>query len=263
MKEKLTIVKFGGKLIGNREELSQALSAFAQISGLKLLVHGGGPEATQLAKRLGIEAPLVEGRRITDEAMLKVAVMSYAGWVNKQLVAQLQQLKIQALGLSGADLSILLAHKRPVKTIDYGYAGDIDQVNTDQLNFLLNHQIVPVVAPITHDGKGQLLNTNADTIASTLARALSIHFQVHLVYCFELPGVMKDPSEPSSLIPQMSYSEFKRYQKEGYISGGMIPKLDNAFDALKAGVFRVYICQAFSIPHLRSKQFQGTVLLNG
>ncbi|MEM9720616.1 MAG: acetylglutamate kinase [Bacteroidota bacterium] len=261
MKEKITLVKFGGKLIGKERELSLALAAFAQISGLKVLVHGGGPEATELASRLGIEAPLVEGRRITNEPMLKVAVMSYAGWVNKRLVAQLQALEVQALGLSGADLSVILAHKRPVKTIDYGYAGDIDQVNTDRISFLLNNGIIPVVAPITHDGKGQLLNTNADTIASSLACALAIPFQVHLVYCFELPGVLKDAHDPHSLIPRMNFQEFKQYQEAGIISGGMIPKLDNAFSALDSGVFRVYICQAEAIPYIHSSEYSGTILV--
>ena len=261
-KSPLTIIKFGGKLLEDPVALDQALDAFAICEGKKILVHGGGRSATVMAERLGIEAPLVNGRRITNADMLQIAVMTYAGWVNKSLVAQLQKRKLQALGLTGADLSVIEAHKRPVQEIDYGFAGDIDSVQVEYILPLLDAGVIPVFAPITHDGKGQLLNTNADTIASTVARALAPHFEVHLVFCFELAGVLKDPTNPQSLIPKIDYRSFKSYQNDGTISGGMIPKLDNAFEAIRGGVYHVYLCRPEAIAHVHSEGFKGTVLLD-
>ncbi len=260
--DSLTVIKFGGKLLEDEAALEEALLAFRNCPGKKILVHGGGRSATVMAERLGIEAPLINGRRITNADMLRIAVMTYAGWVNKDLVARLQQKGIQALGLTGADLSVIEAHKRPVGEIDYGFAGDIDSVQVDMILPLLEREIVPVFAPITHDGQGQLLNTNADTIASALGQALASQFKIHLVYCFELPGILENPNDPKSLIPQINYSSFKIFQKTGIISGGMIPKLDNAFEAIRKGVYRVYLCQPNAIAHIQDRQFSGTILID-
>ena len=193
---------------------------------------------------MGIETKMVEGRRITDRETLEVVTMVYAGLVNKNIVAQLQALHINAMGLCGADFNLIRSSKRPVKDIDYGFVGDVQEVQGDVLADLINQNIVPVVAPITHDRQGQLLNTNADTVANELAKAMAPHFDVHLYYCFEKPGVLMNPDDDNSLIREIKRKEFEQYKEEGIIQGGMIPKLDNAFNALACGVKEVIITQA-------------------
>lgn len=241
MKQKLTIVKVGGKVVEEAESLQTLLNDFSRVAGHKLLVHGGGRSATRLSEKLGIEARMVEGRRITDQPTLDVVTMVYSGLVNKNIVAQLQALKVNALGLSGADLNLIKAVKRPVTTIDYGFVGDVVSVQTDEVGAIIERGVVPVVSPITHDGRGQLLNTNADTIASELASALAASFDVHLVFCFEKPGVLLNADDDHSIIPELTHSEFKEFQQLGVVSDGMIPKLDNGFNALHKGVVSVRI----------------------
>lgn len=238
---KLSILKIGGKLIEDKVRLSTVLSDFAKLDGHKILVHGGGKRANQLCQALSIEPKMVEGRRITDEPTLEIVTMVYAGLINKNIVAQLQALGCNAIGLSGADGNAILAHKRVVKTIDYGFAGDIDQVNVDTLSGLVSLGLTPVFCAITHNGKGQLLNTNADTIAATLATALASTYQIHLMYCFEKRGVLYDPEDDSSVISKLDPHRYRSYQKSGVINEGMIPKLDNAFGALSHGVQEVII----------------------
>lgn len=239
--ERLTIVKVGGKVVEEKESLEQLLSHFSQIRGKRILVHGGGKLATSLAEKLGIETKMVDGRRITDAETLEVVTMVYAGLVNKNIVAGLQAKGCNAIGLTGADLNLIHAKKRPVKEIDYGFVGDIMGVNTSELRLLLNEEVVPVVAPITHDSYGQLLNTNADTIAADLAIELSNYFSVNLFYCFEKKGVLLNPDDDNSVISELSYNRFKELQAVGIISAGMIPKLDNGFNAMKNGVSQVLI----------------------
>lgn len=237
----ITIVKVGGKVVEEAESLDALLNDFAAIAGNKILVHGGGRSATRIGERLGIQAKMVEGRRITDAETLEVVTMVYAGLVNKNIVAQLQRRNVNAIGFTGADLDIIHSVKRPVKTIDYGFVGDVVGVQTDVLLSLIEQSAVPVFSPITHDGKGQLLNTNADTIASELACALGHKCNVTLIYCFEKPGVLLDANDDNSVIRSLNYEEFKQYQEDGVIVDGMIPKLDNGFAALRQGVRHVVI----------------------
>ena len=239
--ERLTIIKVGGKVVEDKDSLEQLLAQFSQIRGKRILVHGGGLLATSLAEKLGIETQMVEGRRITDAATLEVVTMVYAGLINKTIVAGLQAKGCNALGLTGADLNVIRAVKRPVKDIDYGLVGDIMGVNTSELRMLLNEEVVLVMAPITHDGKGQLLNTNADTIAADLAIELSNYYTVNLFYCFEKKGVLLNPDDENSVISELSYNRFKQLQLDGAIKEGMIPKLDNGFSAMKNGVNQVLI----------------------
>ncbi|HYQ58852.1 MAG TPA: acetylglutamate kinase, partial [Draconibacterium sp.] len=203
--DRLTIIKVGGKVVEEPESLTALLDQFKKISGNKLLVHGGGRTATEIAKRLGIETKMVDGRRITDADMLEVVTMVYGGLVNKKIVAGLQARDMNAAGLTGADLGLIKAHKRPVQEVDYGFVGDIDDVNARELRILIDENVIPVVAPLTHDAKGQLLNTNADTIASELAIELSNYFKVYLFYCFEKRGVLTDPNDESSVIYDLDY----------------------------------------------------------
>jgi len=239
--QKITLVKVGGQVVETAESLQEFLNDFASLSGLKLLVHGGGRSATRIADQLGIKTKMVEGRRITDIETLKVVTMVYAGLVNKNIVASLQAKGANAIGLTGADLNLIRAVKRPVKDIDYGYVGDVESVQTDELTSLLNKSVIPIVAPLTHDGKGNLLNTNADTMASALASALTKHYNVNLVYCFEKKGVLSNPNDNNTVIETLTYHAFKEHQKNGKIIEGMIPKLDNGFNALKNGVKNVNI----------------------
>lgn len=239
--QKLTIVKVGGKVVEEPASLHALLDDFSKLAGHKMLVHGGGRSATRLSEQLGIKARMHEGRRITDQATLEVVTMVYAGLVNKNIVAALQARNINALGFSGADLNLIRATKRPVTTIDYGFVGDVTGVQTDVAASLIAQGVVPVVSPITHDGKGQLLNTNADTIAAELAMAMASDFEVHVVYCFEKPGVLLDADDDHSVIDTLDYSQFKEHQLSGVISEGMIPKLDNGFNALKNGVKAIRI----------------------
>jgi len=245
--DKLTIIKVGGKVVEDSDSMILLMDHFAKISGNKILVHGGGRAATDLAKKLGIESQMVNGRRITGKDMLDVAIMVYGGLINKKIVAGLQARGCNAIGLTGADINLISARKRPVEPIDYGYVGDIEDVNSSDLRILLNENIVPVIAALTHDGKGNLLNTNADTIACELAVELTGHFQVFLFYCFEKKGVLKDPSDDNSIIHELDVDSFKKYQNEGSISTGMIPKLDNGFRAKKAGVKEVLITNTDSM----------------
>ena len=245
--KQLTIVKVGGKIVENQESLSTLLRDFSLISGNKILIHGGGRSATDIAEKLGLETKMSEGRRITDAEMLKVVTMVYAGLVNKTIVAQLQKLKVDTIGLTGADMNLILSDKRPVKEIDFGFVGDIKFINTSVLLDFLNQNCVPVIAPITHDGKGNLLNTNADTIASEIAKALAFDYYVRLIYCFEKRGVLMNESDENSLIPVLEFELYQQYKNEGIIQGGMIPKLDNAFRAIASGVKEVVITCASDI----------------
>lgn len=247
MKEKLTVIKVGGKIVEEEATLYQLLDDFAAIPGYKVLVHGGGRSATKLAAQLGIESKMVNGRRITDAETLKVVTMVYGGLVNKNIVAGLQARGVNALGLTGADMDVIRSVKRPVKEVDYGFVGDVKQVNAPFLGDLIHKGIVPVMAPLTHDGNGNLLNTNADTIAGETAKALAQLFDVTLVFCFEKKGVLRDENDDDSVIPQINREDFNRYVAEGVIQGGMIPKLENSFQALDAGVSEVVITLASAI----------------
>lgn len=256
--EKLIIVKVGGKIVEEPASLKQLLADFSNIEGHKVLVHGGGRSATSVAAKLGIESRMVNGRRITDEETLKVVTMVYGGLVNKQIVAGLQSLGLNALGLTGADLNYMRSEKRPVKEVDYGFVGDVKEVNAVILADLIALDVVPVLAPLTHDKQGNLLNTNADTIAGEAAKALADYFEVSLMFCFEKKGVLNDENDDDSVIPELTPSLYEKYVQSGVIQGGMIPKLENAFDALKAGVKKVIITRA----DLIDKDY-GTNVLNG
>jgi len=245
--DRLTIIKVGGKVVEDPQSMNSLLDQFQKISGYKILVHGGGSTATELAARLGIETKMVEGRRITDSAMLDVVTMVYGGLVNKNIVAGLQARNCNALGLTGADLSLVRARKRPVKEIDYGFVGDVEEVNTTELRLLLNETVIPVIAPITHDGHGQLLNTNADTMASEIATELSAYYNIFLFFCFEKKGVLLDEKDENSMIYELDYPLFEQYKSEGIISAGMIPKLENGFRAKRKGVKEVLITNAQNI----------------
>jgi acetylglutamate kinase len=256
MKEKITIIKVGGKIVEEEASLQQLLQDFSAIDGHKLLVHGGGRTATALASRLGIESQMVNGRRITDAETLKVVTMVYGGLVNKHIVAGLQAKGVNAMGLTGADMNVIRSHRRPVKDVDYGFVGDVDTVNAPLLATLIRQGVVPVMAPLTHDGQGTMLNTNADTIAGETAKALAHEFDVTLVYCFEKRGVLRDADDDDSVIPQLTEAEFRQYVADGTIQGGMIPKLENAFQAIHAGVSRVVITLATALG-----EGQGTIVL--
>lgn len=247
MKEKLTLIKVGGKIVEEEATLQALLSDFAAIEGRKVLVHGGGRSATNLAARLGIESQMVNGRRITDAETLKIVTMVYGGLVNKNIVARLQACGVNALGLTGADMDVIRSVKRPVKDVDYGFVGDVERVDATLLGDLIAKGVVPVMAPLTHDGCGNMLNTNADTIAGETAKALAQLFDVTLVYCFEKRGVLRDENDDDSVIPQITRADFEQLVADGVVQGGMIPKLENAFEALRAGVSQVIITQASAI----------------
>lgn len=247
MKLPLTIVKVGGAVVEDSARLDSLLSAFAAIDGRKVLVHGGGRRATAIASRLGVESRMVDGRRVTDGAMLEVVTMVYGGLVNKDIVARLQARGINSIGLTGADGGVILSHKRPVKDVDYGFVGDVDRVDGSRLSSLIEGGFTPVMAPLTHDGHGQMLNTNADTIAAETAKALAERYDVTLMYCFEKPGVMAEPDDDSTLIPVITRQDFRRLKADGTVTGGMLPKLENAFSAIDAGVSRVNITLATAI----------------
>lgn len=243
----IKVVKVGGGIIEDENALSTFLDSFSKIKGPKVLIHGGGRLATKVAEKLGYETKMVEGRRITDENMLDVATMVYGGLANKKIVAKLQAKGTNALGLSGADGNLISAHKRPVKDVDYGWVGDIDSINTDLLLNLIESNIVPVIAPLSHNGKGKILNTNADTIASTVATALAQKLKTQLILGFELDGVLRDFNDKSSVIETITPELFEQYKSEGIISDGMIPKLSSAFNAINAGVESVKICNALKV----------------
>lgn len=246
--EKITIVKVGGAVVEDEAQLTQLLKDFAAIEGKKVLVHGGGRRATKVAAALGIESKMVNGRRITDADMLEVVTMVYGGLVNKNLVARLQAAGVNALGLTGADIDVIRSHKRPIKDgIDFGFVVDVEKANGQMLHTLINAGITPVMAPLTHDGQGHILNTNADTIAGETAKALAPYYDVTLIYSFEKKGVLSNPDDDNSVISEITREDFERYKADGTVAGGMIPKLDNAFDAIDAGVKRVIITLATAI----------------
>ncbi len=239
--DRLTIIKVGGKVVEDPQLLNTLLDHFTSITGYKLLVHGGGPLATKLAEKLGVETRMVEGRRITDQETLEITTMVYAGLINKKIVAGLQARNCNALGLTGADLDLVRARKRPVADVDYGFVGDVEDVNTRELRLLIGENVIPVVAPLTHDGHGLLLNTNADTIAARLGIELSHYFKVLLFYCFEKKGVLSDPADDNSVMSELTLQEFNQLRQSGVISNGMVPKLTNGYDALQKGVSEVLI----------------------
>ena len=240
-KKSLRIIKIGGNIINNKEVLSSFLSDFSKLEGLKILVHGGGKRATTMAKDLGLAPKMVGGRRITDEANLEIVTMVYAGLLNKNIIAQLQLNDCNAIGLTGADANSILAHKRIVEAIDYGFAGDVDKVNSDGIKLFLENKMTPVFCAITHDKKGQLLNTNADTISSEIAKALSNDYEVELVYCFEKNGVLEDVNKDNSVIERINSKTYENLKEKNIIAEGMLPKLKNCFDALENGVKKVII----------------------
>lgn len=244
MQNKLLIAKIGGNIIEDQTALETFIKDFAAMKGPKILVHGGGKSATQLAAKLGVKTEMIDGRRITSEENLKIAVMTYAGWINKSIVAGLQKYNCNALGLSGADGNVIQAIKRPVRFVDYGYVGDITKVNAQFLNQLLSIGITPVFSAVSHDENGQLLNTNADTIASTIARAMGDTYEVSLFYCFELKGVLQDIKDKDSVIEHIDLKTYGRLRDNNVISEGMLPKLHNCFEALQDKVAKVHIGNA-------------------
>jgi acetylglutamate kinase len=260
--EALTIIKIGGNVIDNSEKLHEFLKSFTELPGYKILVHGGGKAATKLSDEMGVEAKMVDGRRITDIETLRIVTMVYGGLINKNIVAQMQAYGSNAIGLTGADGNTIKAVKRPVKDIDYGFVGDLDEnsVNTGFISDLLKIGAVPVFCALTHDGDSQLLNTNADTIASVLAVSLSEKFETSLIYCFEKKGVLQDVDDDDSIISEIQSSEFEDLKKKGIIAGGMLPKLHNAFEAINKGVKEVYIGQADELELLKEQRF-GTRLI--
>ena len=258
---KLYIIKIGGNIIDDEEKLSSFLKSFAQLNELKILIHGGGKLATKLAADLNIPQQLVDGRRITNAETLKIVTMVYAGLINKSVTAKLQQFDCNAVGITGADANLIEAHKRTGHKIDYGFAGDIDTIHTEFLQDLLSKQYVPVLAPITHDKKGQLLNTNADTIAQEIAKSMSSFYETHLVYSFEKAGVLKDVEDEQSLIKKITAGEYVQMKAKSIITGGMIPKLDNAFAALTMGVKSVTIGKAEKLKELIQGS-TGTTIIN-
>ena len=265
--KKLTVVKVGGKIVEDESSLQQLLKDFSAIEGAKVLVHGGGRSATKVAAQLGIESTMIGGRRVTDAEMLRVVTMVYGGLVNKNLVARLQAHGVNALGLTGADMNVIRSHKRPPVSIkkegtnepcmvDFGFVGDVDSADGKMLSTLIDEGITPVMAPLTHDGQGHILNTNADTIAGEVAKALSSYYEVTLIFSFEKKGVLSNPDDDNSVIPVITRNDFKNYVEKGVISGGMIPKLDNAFNAINGGVEKVIITLATAIDGQ-----QGTVIM--
>lgn len=239
--EKLSIIKIGGNIIEDETSLNSFLELFSKLEGKKILVHGGGKRATHISAKLGIESKLINGRRVTDKETLEVITMVYGGLVNKNIVAKLQALQIDAIGLTGADANSIQSDKRPVKEIDFGFVGDVKKVATNSINKLIKANFTPVFCAITHDGNGQLLNTNADTIASTIAVGMSEIYQTSIYYCFELNGVLSNFNDKNSVIKQIDSKTYQELLKDKIITDGMIPKIDNCFDALNNGVSKVHI----------------------
>ena len=248
--EKLYVIKIGGNIVDNPTLLTEFLTAFSKIKGQAILVHGGGKLATSLGTALGVAQTMVEGRRITDAETLKIVTMVYAGYINKNIVAQLQALGVNAMGLTGADANLMSAHKRTGTKIDYGFVGDVDGINESLITQLLNSNMKLVIAPITHDGNGQLLNTNADTIAQSIATGMAKHFEVHLIYGFEREGVLSDLNNPSSVIAFIDRPAYGTLKDQNVIFEGMIPKIDNAYLALEGGVQSVIIGKAEKLNQL-------------
>ncbi|MEQ9297153.1 MAG: acetylglutamate kinase [Cyclobacteriaceae bacterium] len=255
-KEVLYIVKVGGQVVNDSGMMTDFLASFQKLEGLKILVHGGGKLATQLASDLGVPVTMIDGRRVTDQEVIRIVTMAYAGEANKRIVAQLQALGCNALGLTGADGNLIESSLRaPLNGIDYGLIGEPNKVNTILLNKLLSSDFVPVIAPLTHDKKGQLLNLNADTIASTLAKAMSTLYDVSLIYAFELTGVLKDIADPSSMIKSINRAEFEDMKMEKIIHSGMLPKLENALTVVESGVGKVGICKYDKIGEMAVAEF--------
>ena len=260
--EKISIIKIGGNIIDNEANLASFLNAYAAVEGKKILIHGGGKLATKMAADLNILQQMVDGRRITDAATLKIVTMVYAGYINKNIVAALQSKNINALGICGADANIIKAHKRINATTDYGFVGDIDGVDSEKIAQLLEAGLSLVVAPITHDGAGQLLNTNADTMAQAIATAISSMYEVSLVYSFEKKGVLSDIHNNDSVISVINPENYASLKAGGQVNEGMIPKLDNAFEALQNGVNRVIIGDALDIEKLIAGKAGTTIQKN-
>jgi len=255
---KLTIVKIGGNIINDSNALISFLKDFSKIKGSKILIHGGGRKATEMANKLGLKPKMVDGRRITDKANLEVVTMVYAGLLNKNIVARLQENNCNAIGLSGADANTISSHKRIVKDIDYGFAGDVDAVNSNVIKILVDNGLTPVFCAITHDKKGQLLNTNADTIASEIASAMCDVFDVELIYCFEKKGVLADTNDDDSVIERIDSRSYLQLKEKGIIAEGMLPKIDNCFYALQNGVAKVVI----GLPEIiKNKHLKQTTLV--
>lgn len=261
--QSLLVIKIGGNVLDNAEALDKFLTEFASIKTPKTLIHGGGKLATELSSRLGIATQMVDGRRITDADTLQVVTMTYAGWVNKTVVAKLQAKKCNAIGLSGADAKLFPASKRAVKEIDYGLVGDLHpaEVNVGFLNSLLANNMTPVIAPISSDASGQLLNVNADTVARTIAEAMVNHFEVKLIYCFEKNGLLRDVNDDTSVIHEINFETAEQLKMEGIITSGMLPKIDNAMGAINNGVKEVIICHANNISGAANgEQGFGTII---
>ena len=241
MKDKLTVIKIGGNVINNSDALTTFLTDFSKVNGLKILVHGGGKRATEMANDLGLQPIMIGGRRITDKANLEIVTMVYAGLLNKNITAELQKYNCNAIGLSGSDANCILAHKRIVKDIDYGFAGDVDKVNASAIKVFLENEMVPAFCAITHDKNGQLLNTNADTIASEIAKGMSQDYDVELIYCFEKNGVLQDVNDDNSVIEKIDSNTYKVLKENKIIADGMLPKMENCFESLRKGVEKVII----------------------
>lgn len=260
--EQLYVIKIGGNIIDDDAKLQMFLSSFVDVEGKKILIHGGGKLATKLAAQLGVEQQMIDGRRITDAETLKIVTMVYAGYINKNIVAQLQSRGANAIGLCGADGNVIQSHKRQnATTIDYGFVGDVDAVNASLLKNLLDQDINVVLAPITHNKEGQLLNTNADTIAQEIAQAMSGLYEVHLIYSFEKAGVLLDADDDSTVITSINPTSYTELKQKNVIFAGMIPKLDNAFTALNKGVYRVVIGKAEQLQELIHQQ-TGTSIVH-
>ena len=259
--ETLYVIKIGGNIIDDEHQLHSFLETFASLQGNKILIHGGGKLATKLAEKMGIQQQMIDGRRITDAETLKIVTMVYAGYINKNIVAQLQSLGCNALGVTGADGNLIQAHKRKHATIDYGFVGDIDLINTGLISNLLTQNMAIVAAPITHDLEGNLLNTNADTIAQELAKAMSQEYRVELIYSFEKNGVLLDVNDEHSVIPKIDPLKYAELKSNELIFEGMIPKLDNAFAALQSGVNKVIIGRAEDLLSLVTGE-KGTMIIH-
>ncbi len=260
--ETLLVIKIGGHVVDREESLEDFLGTFAALQRPRILVHGGGKIATRVGERLGIVSHYVNGRRITDAATMDLVTMVYGGLVNKKIVARLQACGCAAIGLTGADANILPARRRPPGEVDYGFAGDVQagDVHAGRLRLLMDHALVPVVAPLTHDGQGQLLNTNADTIASALAVALSPWYRVRLIYCFEKKGVLRDVADEEDVVSRIDRAEYDRLLQAGALADGILPKLDNAFDAIAQGVAEVLIGHARDLEANAGDQHRGTLV---
>lgn len=259
--ERLFVIKIGGNVIDDEMALQSFLSDFAAIKEKKILVHGGGNIATKIGERAGIKPHYINGRRITDEATIDLVTMVYGGLVNKKIIAKLQSLDCNGIGLTGADANLIRAAKRPVKEIDYGFAGDVDLsgIATDMLQLFIGNNLVPVIAPLTHDGQGQILNTNADTIASSLAIALSAQYDTRLVYCFDMKGVLEDINDKNSVISLINKETYQQLLLANKLEGGILPKIDNAFAAIDHGVMEVLIGNAGDLKQNCSENVKGTL----